>query len=302
MEWTERLNRNGGQIALGAGSAEILHWAYERHLANNRPHRHTFFEVCLVGRQGQGEFRVQEQSHTLGPGDLFVARPGVIHQIVNTAQPEMELRWVSFHWTPPPTPNSEADALLREFASSPVLVAREGVEAVTALWAALEAVAQAPTGLAGEELYRLLAPALLLGIARAGGEDVFGPEPTGPDPGAVSARLAVCFIHDNLSRPLPLSEIAARVSLSPRHLSRVFARFTGKAPAQYITHARMDRAAGLLLRSALPLKEIAATVGYPDIHHFTRAFTAHFGSPPGEVRRRPELLPVPNIQKSGDLV
>ncbi len=299
MDWTERLNRNGGRIALGAGSAEILHWAYERHLADNRPHRHTFFEVCQVGRHGRGEFRVQEQAHALGPGDLFVARPGVMHQIVNTERPHMELRWVSFVWTPS-VPANSADMLLRAFASSPVLVAQ--AEAVGALWAALEAVAGAPMGLGGEEQCRLLTAALLLGIAQVASEDVAVPEASGPDPGDQSARLAVRFIHDNLSRPLTLAEIAGQVSLSPRHLSRVFLRFTGKAPAHYIAHARMDRAAGLILRSSLPLKEVAVLVGYPDIHHFTRVFTTHFGSPPGEMRRRPELRPVPNIQNPGDLV
>lgn len=300
MEWTERLNRNGGRIALGAGSVEILHWAYERHLADNRPHRHTFFEVCLVGRQGQGEFWVQEQPHVLRPGDLFIARPGVIHQIVNTAMPNMELRWVSFQWTPPGMPATEPDTLLRAFSSSPVLVARS--DAVAALWAALENAALAGPNLAAEDQYRHLAAALILAVAQAGTERVFVPKPAGLDLGDAPARLAVRFIHDNLSRPLPLSEIAGQVSLSPRHLSRVFARFTGKTPAQYITHARMDRARGLILRSALPLKEIAAAVGYPDIHHFTRVFTAHFGCPPGEMRRHPELHPVPNIQIPGDLV
>lgn len=304
MEWTERLNRHEGRIALGAGGVEILHWAHERHLADNRPHRHTFFEVCLVGRHGQGEFRVQQQSHTLGPGDLFVARPGVMHQIVNTERPNMELRWVSFVWTPPSgdTAGSEADTLLRAFSQSPLAVARSGTEAVEALWNALEVVAQGPASLAADEQYGLLASALILGIAQAGTECVFVPELAGPDPGDLSARLAVRFIHDNLSRPLTLPEIAGQVSLSPRHLSRVFTRFTGKAPAHYITHARMDRAAGLVLRSSLPLKEIAATVGYPDIHHFTRVFTAQFGCPPGEMRRCPELFQVPNIQNPGDLV
>ncbi len=304
MEWTERLNRSSRRIALGAGSVEVLHWAYERHLADNRPHRHTFFEVCLVGRHGGGEFRVQDTAHALGPGDLFVARPGVMHQIVNTAQPDMELRWVSFVWTPSVLPSSD-DMLLRAFASSPVLVAES--EAVGAVWAALEAVAGSPAGLGREEQCRLLTPALILGIAQALADcpavlEGSGPKGSGPDPGDQSARLAVRFIHDNLPRPLPLAEIAAQVSLSPRHLSRVFTRFTGKAPAHYITHARMDRAVGLILRSALPLKEVAATVGYPDIHHFTRVFTVHFGSPPGEVRRCPELLPVPNIQNLGDFV
>jgi len=300
MEWTERLNRDTGRMPLGTGLVEVLQWAYARNLADNRPHRHTFFEVCQVGTYGRGEFIVQGRAHVIEPGDLFVARPGVMHQIVNTSEPNMELRWVSFQWTPPEQTKGEADALLRAFSDSSIVTVRSA--AVAALWLALEAAAGEPLGLAGEEQHRLLATALLLGIGQAGAERFDVLEATGPEPDDLPARLAVRFIHDNLSRPLPLPEIAAQVHLSPRHLSRVFARFTGKAPAHYITHARMDRARGLLLRSALPLKEIAATVGYPDIHHFTRVFTAHFGSPPGEVRRRPELCPVPIIQNPGDLV
>lgn len=305
MDWLERLNRGLGRMPLGRGTVEVLQWAYARHLADNRPHRHTFFEVCLVGEYGAGEFIVQDRTRRVGPGDLFVARPGVIHQIVNTGCPDMELSWVSFGWTPSPTqPPGEADALLRAFAASPVLVAPEGQGQVAALWRALRSVASGPTGAAYETQYQALATALILGIAQAGaGQDTVAvAEPSGPQADGLAARLAVRFIHDNLNRPLPLAEIAAQVYLSPRHLSRLFARFTGKSPAHYITHARMDRARGLLLRSQTPIKEVAATVGYPDVHHFTRAFTAHFGTPPGEMRRHPEQAPVPIIQKAGDLV
>ena len=148
MEWTERLNRSEGRVALRAGTVEVLYWAHEKHLADNRPHWHTFFEVCLVGRHGAGEFIVQDRRHSVGPGDVFVARPGVIHQIVNTGEPNMELRWVSFQWTPPEAPHSETDALLRAFADSSVLTAHS--DAVAALWAALEAVAEASPNQAGE--------------------------------------------------------------------------------------------------------------------------------------------------------
>jgi len=303
MDWLERLNRGLGRMPLGQGTVEVLHWAYARHLADNRPHRHTFFEVCLVGEYGMGEFIVQDRAHRVGPGDLFVARPGVIHQIVNTGCPNMELFWVSFGWTPAPAkPPGEADSLLRAFAEAEILVAPG--EQIVALWQALRAVAAAPPGGAYEMQYRALATALILGIAQAasgqGGPTVT--EPTGPDPGDLAARLAVRFIHDNLSRPLPLAEIAAQVHLSPRHLTRLFTRFTGKSPAHYITHARMDRARGLLLRSPLPIKEVAAMVGYQDVHHFTRAFTSHFGGPPGEMRRHPKQYRVSNIQHPGDLV
>ena len=96
MDWLERLNRGLGQIPLGQGTVEVLHWAYDRNLPDNRPHRHTFFEVCLVGGHGEGEFMVQDKPLSLSPGDVFVARPGVVHQIRNTAEPEMELSWVCF--------------------------------------------------------------------------------------------------------------------------------------------------------------------------------------------------------------
>lgn len=293
-------------MPLGQGTVELLQWAYAGHLADNRPHRHTFFEVCLVGEYGAGEFIVQKQPYPIGPGDLFIARPGVMHQIINTGRPHMELFWVSFGWNPPgqAKTSDEVDSLLRAFADSPVLVAPDGQGQLNALWRALQALASGAPGPAYERQYQSLMTAFILGVAQAGaGRDILShAEPSGPDAGDQAARLAVRFIHDNLNRPLPLPEIAAQVYLSPRHLSRLFTRFTGKSVASYITHARMDRARGLLLRSSLPIKEVAATVGYPDVHHFTRVFTTHFGCPPGEMRRHPDQGHVPNIQHPGDLV
>ena len=305
MDWQERLNRSLGRMPLGRGTVEVLQWAYARHLADNRPHRHTFFEVCLVGEYGAGEFIVQDRAHPVRPGDLFVARPGVIHQIVNMGRPNMELSWVSFQWTPAPVKTPEAaDSLLKSFADASVLVAPDEQGQVTALWRALRAVASGPPGPATEAQYQALATALILGIAQAGAgrEPLADAAPPGPETSDLAARLAVRFIHDNLNRPLPLAEIAAQVHLSARHLSRLLTRFTGKSPAHYITHARLDRARGLLLRSPTPIKEIGAAVGYPDVHHFTRAFATHFGTPPGEMRRHPERAAVPIIQKPGDLV
>lgn len=305
MDWMERLNRGLGRIRVGQGTVEVLQWAYEQHLPDNRPHRHTFFEVCLVGNHGAGDFFVQNQAHRICPGSLFVARPGVIHQIVNREHPEMELTWISFQWTPDTTkPEGEADRLLRAFADSAILTAPDENGQLAILWQALRALGSAAPGAAYELQYQALTTALILGIAQTASERDALPPTELPlsDSGELAARLAVRFIHDNLNHPLPLSEIAAQVHLSPRHFTRLFTRFTGKSPASYITHARMDRARALLLRSALPIKEVAVTVGYPDVHHFTRAFAAHYGCPPGEARRHPELGHVPIIQNPGDLV
>lgn len=304
MDWLERLNRSLGRVPVGQGTVEFLQWAYEPHLADNRPHRHTFFEACLVGEYGAGTFTALGQSHPLTPGDLFVVRPGVVHQIVNSGQPAMELSWVCFVWTPPAHSSSdEADQLLRAFADSGRASAPDTNGQIAALWRALRATSDGPPGLASQAQYAALASALVLGIARAASEAALPPsDAVGTGAGEAEARLAVRFIHDNLAQPLPLPEIAAQVHVSPRHLSRLVRRFTGVSPAQYVTQARMDRARGLLSHSVLPVKEVAVQVGYPDVHHFTRAFAAQVGCPPAEYRRDPTKGPVRNVQTDGGLV
>ena len=68
-----------------------------RLLPDNVPHRHAYFEVCRVGERGRGQYLVNGVPHAIGPGDLFFSRPGVLHQIVNTEQPMMELFWMTFY-------------------------------------------------------------------------------------------------------------------------------------------------------------------------------------------------------------
>ena len=304
MDWLERLNRGLAPIPLGQGTVEVLHWAYARHLADNKPHRHTFFEVCLVGEHGLGEFIVQDKTLPLKSGDVFVARPGVVHQIRNTVKPEMELFWVCFQWTSSPLkPPGDVDRLLKAFAESDVCVVPDVGGRLAMIWEVMRTVSEGPPNLGDGVQRQALTAALLVGLAQSLSRLGEGPEEAiGPGSGEATARLAVRFIHDNLNRPLPLGEIAAQVHVSTRHLSRLVTDFTGSSPAHYIAQARLDRARGLLLHSDLPIKEIAVMVGYPDVHHFTRVFTARFGCPPGVQRRHPGISIVLNIQKQGELV
>jgi AraC family L-rhamnose operon transcriptional activator RhaR len=305
MEWTEQLNRSPGGIALGKGTVELLNWAHQQYLPDNRPHRHTFFEACQVGEHGEGLFYVEERAHRLTPGTVFIARPGIVHQIVNTASPEMELFWVCFQWTPGADGrDGELDHLVRSFAASAIVTDEDDGGRLAAQWQALRALA-ALGPLPGYEFQAsALMASLLLTIVQIGAGSAAGRQAVSPDYAAsgLAARLAVRYIHDNLNRPLSAVEIAGHVCVSARHLSRLFHHFTGTSPAAYIVHARMDLAKGLLVHSAQPIKEIAAAVGYPDVHHFSRVFAQQAGCPPGEYRRSSASRNVPNIQNHGDLV
>jgi AraC family L-rhamnose operon transcriptional activator RhaR len=306
MDWIERLNRAPARVSLGGATAEVLHWAYHPRLRDNQPHRHTYFEACLMGAYGAGEYRVEDKAHRISPGDLFVARPGVIHQIVNTEPRRMELYWVAFQWVPGGASASGViEMLLHRFAdAADVLVVSDAGDRIGQLWRLLRSVAgDAPLSATRDAQISALMAALLIGIAQAGAGTDAGPsEGDRTDAGSSLARVAVRYIHDNLHRPLAVSEVADYLHLSPRHLTRLVSRFTGVAPAAYIEQARMDRARTLLLRTDDAIKRIAALVGYRDVHHFTRAFSRHFGCPPGMYRQGTRGVAVSNRQKPGALV
>lgn len=308
MDWIERLNRAPGRVALGDATVEVLHWAYQAYLSDNVPHRHAYFEVCRVGAWGAGRYIVEGTSHELRPGDLFIARPGVVHQIVNTATPLMELYWVSFLYEPGAEEGAIGNLLSRFAEASDILVAPNMESRVGGIWQSLRTVASDEEGAGQDAQIAALMTALLLGIARvgAGPGDPLPETPPAADAGASLARIAVRYVHDNLSRPLTVPEVAAYLYLSPRHLTRLFVRFTGVPPAAYIEQARMERARSLLLRTDDPIKQVAALAGYGDVHHFTRVFSRRFGCPPGRYRETggaADKTPRgPNIQKPGVLV
>lgn len=305
MIWTERLNARLGRIDVGGAAIEVLYWAHSDALPDNVPHRHAYFEVCLVGQHGAGIYTLEGRKHDLAPGSVFFARPGFVHQIQNIALPLMELFWIAFTVAPPGSSFSSKDEgarLAQSFsASSRAVTLDDG--SVGALWSTLRLVAAQRPNSGDALLIEQLQRTLLAALMRAGIEtDTLATPSTSEDARENGlARLAVLYIHDNLDRRLPVSEIASHLHVSPRHLSRLLTSFTGAAPAAYIEHARMDRARALLQNSEVPVKAVAAKVGYGDVHHFTRAFTRHHKIAPANFRKNSATYSA-NIRKPGALV
>ncbi len=301
MFWLDRLNSGLNRLHIGNGRVELLHWSHDEHLVDNRPHRHTYFEACLVGRHGAGVFHVPGMDHVLEPGTLFVARPGVVHSIENTASPLMELYWVAFGWSSEDRQNrSDGERAMRAFVDSDLCVA-PNQDSLLLLWEALRSVAGNSHGVGSDEQILSILKATVLSIGQAlsphRGLDI--PE----DPtraGRISAGQAVRYIEDNLNRQLSLEEIATHVNVSTRQLTRLFATFAGTSPAQYVRVTRLDRASAMLTRTELPIKEIAHQIGFTDVQYFTRCFTSHFGVSPGAFRNGARSGQI--IQRPGMLV
>lgn len=102
----------------------------------------------------------------------------------------------------------------------------------------------------------------------------------------VAVKRSVALVNENLAEPWTASELAHRLNIDLSYLGRLFQAALGVSPMQYIAQARAKRAAHLLLRTAMPIADIAENVGWPDPNYFARRFRAHFGITASEYRSR----------------
>lgn len=104
---------------------------------------------------------------------------------------------------------------------------------------------------------------------------------------------AITHIEANLSEPPKLEDLAKEAGLSMFHLHRIFHASTGSTPKQWQMNARWSKARELLLKSGLPVVDIALLLGYANPESFSRAFKAEHGQSPLEYKARPKVYDQP---------
>lgn len=100
-------------------------------------------------------------------------------------------------------------------------------------------------------------------------------------------RKCVNLMEQTLNEPIATDELAARVGISSRQLSRRFKASLGQPPSCYFRSLRIRYGAWRLIHSTEPLSSIAAEVGFVDASHFQREFKKHYGNTPGAYRKTP---------------
>jgi AraC family transcriptional regulator len=88
-----------------------------------------------------------------------------------------------------------------------------------------------------------------------------------------------------LAEPLDLHQVAREATLSPYHFHRGFTRLFGETPHRYLTRRRMERAAGLLRSTDMPILDVCFACGYQSLGSFSSLFRKHVGVPPAHFRR-----------------
>jgi AraC family transcriptional regulator len=102
---------------------------------------------------------------------------------------------------------------------------------------------------------------------------------------AWQTRRVIAHVEANLSRRIPVQELARLLGLSASHFCRAFKCRFGTSPRAYVLRRRVELAQGLMLTTSEPLSSIAVRCGMCDQPHFTRSFHRIVGETPYTWRR-----------------
>jgi AraC family transcriptional regulator, regulatory protein of adaptative response / methylated-DNA-[protein]-cysteine methyltransferase len=99
---------------------------------------------------------------------------------------------------------------------------------------------------------------------------------------------ALKLIESGVLDDANVDELAGRLGIGARHLSRLFQRHVGASPVQTARTLRLHRAMRLLDETELPITEIAYRAGFNSVRRFNAAFVDLYRLPPSDLRcRRP---------------
>lgn len=264
---------------------DFVDWGfYPRRYWRNSLHTHSYHEVCLAWT-GEGRFTVDGSDHAVRKGDVFLARPGQVHEIVSSRRRPLGITFWGFTVTPGPGAAPSSPGWWRGLydATGPV-VSDQPARLPATLGSLLAEAARPRSG--QRAVLTGLGVALAIETARtfAGEDDLcVDVDPVDRTPALVA--VIERYLLDNLDRPVSVGDLAGLVHLSDRHTERLFLAHTGKSLMAALRHLRLDRAATLLLETSLAVGEVAHRCGYPEARPFATAFRRHHGQSPTEFRR-----------------
>lgn len=243
------------------------------------PHRHARLHQVLLVARGGGRGTLDGEGWVLSNGDLANVPAGCVHGYAFTPGTE---GWVV---TIPSEVLDEGLAEgegLRPLLARPLVVtASEEIVATTrAIFAAFDSRAFA-------RAHELRARAALLAglVARAIAETV--PEGDAPADSGLRRRFEA-LVDAHFAEHLAVSDYAARLGITPTHLSRVMRAATGRPATAAILERIIREARRDLAYSNLSIAQVAYGLGYDDPAHFSKVFRRATGLSPRDFRRKAE--------------
>lgn len=98
-------------------------------------------------------------------------------------------------------------------------------------------------------------------------------------------NMAIDIIKSRFSENINIEELSKHAHISKFYFVRIFKEITGKTPYDYLISYRINEAKKYLLKSDIPISEIAIRCGFLDTSNFIRYFKKASKVTPGVFRR-----------------
>ena len=222
---------------------------------------------------GKGLLQLEGKETQLDAGIAYTYGPGIAHNILCDRTEPLKKYFVDFL-------GEEALALLEKCELGPGRVRR--VNAPLDVQRALDDLILHGTRSSGTSspICNVLMHYILLLVTTTA-----GPLATNLQPAYSTYLRCRDHIEKHYLRLKSLEEIASETFVDKTYLCRLFQRFDAQTPYQYLTRLKMNHAAELLEDPDLLVKQVAATLHYPDAFHFSRIFKSVFGVSPKQFRQ-----------------
>ena len=238
-------------------------------------HTHDEFHI-LYCTEGSGYLRLNDVEIDLLPGRLAVIRPEVLHSC-GTRDSKRAFWGISFY------PSAKGDPLSDFFLQCKTLTADFSgyLDYLTGIFSLI-------LDICGEDGKDHSRPAdvrmhtySLLYFTRM----MLQSNPVAiPEPRDLPMRAVLQWIMEHYNEDINLERLSREFAMSSSHLSRSFYQSFRVSPINYLIDYRLSKAKDLLIFTDKPVYEIAASVGYENVYHFSNLFSKRIGPTPQEFR------------------
>lgn len=97
-------------------------------------------------------------------------------------------------------------------------------------------------------------------------------------------KKAIFYIENNYNSSISLKDITGFVGIERTYLYKLFKRYLGKSPTEWLNDYRLEKAAEMMENKTVSTNEIAFLTGFYDISHFYKAFSSKYKMSPKKFR------------------
>lgn len=105
------------------------------------------------------------------------------------------------------------------------------------------------------------------------------------DPQLEAQRVMVAYISRHYNEPVTLEEIAESASVSKSTCCRLFSKYLGQTPFDFLISYRLEVSCNLLGTTGRSISEIAADCGFNNSSYFAQMFQKRYGVKPSVYRK-----------------